>query len=63
MHFIIVYWSKIDSASPNQYIGPFLAEKDALEWGHQIIGEPEGTPWSVEDLDSSASCVKQFKHP
>ncbi|MGH2548010.1 MAG: hypothetical protein ACRDHN_01370 [Thermomicrobiales bacterium] len=62
MYFIIIDWTIVGSAERDQHIGPFLSRKDAEEWGYQIIGDPEGLPWSVEELDSPTSCVKQFKH-
>lgn len=61
MFVIIVFFSGIDSASDDQLIGPFLTERDATEWGTQIIGDPEGLPWQVQELDSPTSCVKQFR--
>lgn len=62
MYFIIVDWTIVGSSERDQHIGPFLSRKDAEEWGHQIIGDPEGLPWSVEELHSPTSCVKQFQH-
>jgi len=61
MFIIIVDWKICGSTEEDQHIGPFLSEKDAIEWGHQIIGHPEGLPWSVIELTSTASAVKQFK--
>jgi len=61
MYFILVAWTQLDSGSEDQYIGPFLTEKDAVEWGMQVIGEPNGMPWDVRQLDSPTSCVKQFQ--
>ena len=61
MFFIIVEWCIIGSSEDDQYIGPFDTEKDAQEWGNQIIGSPDGTPWGVCSMHSPTSCVKQFK--
>lgn len=61
MFIVIVFWSDVDSTSSDQLIGPFHTELDAQEWGTQIIGDPSGTPWAVQELDSPTSCVKQFR--
>lgn len=62
MYLVAVCWTQIDSTSEDQYIGPFLSSKDATEWAEQIIGPPEGTPWSIQSVDSPTSCVKQFQN-
>lgn len=61
MFIIIIDWKVCGSTEEDQHIGPFLSEKDAKEWGHQIIGSPEGLPWRVQELTSSTSAVEQFK--
>lgn len=62
MFFLAIDWKVCGSTEEEQYIGPFDTEQSAKEWGYQIIGDPEGLPWGVFELESPTSCVKQFKN-